>query len=100
MTWIRQENLIPVLSLLAELAHYRFDPDDIAAVEHGIENTDDEANRWFEYPLHGEQSLEVQLALDSESPIVLHIRVQAPENIRREVEWTLSIASIYAMKAV
>ncbi len=62
--WIWNENVQPLLALLARYAGYDFDDTDWQTVELGLEATDDEhPDRWYSYPLVGsDHHVEVHLA--------------------------------------
>lgn len=69
--WIFEESLKPFLETLAFLVNYRFDESDWIAFEIGILETNDETNHWFNYRLMGDYDLEVKIALDKDSGVVL-----------------------------
>ncbi|MFF8883134.1 hypothetical protein [Streptomyces flaveolus] len=62
--WIWGRNLRAFLELLSRYAGYTFDETDWAAVEAGVQDTDDETSEgWYSYPLVGTlAALEVALA--------------------------------------
>jgi hypothetical protein len=97
-TWIRPENLAVVCEHLARLVGTNFDSDDLAGVLAGLEGTNDEENRWFDYALRGEFSISLTLAQDAESPIVLHVRAVSSPEIDRETFNTLAMANCYVIR--
>ena len=49
--WIFEGNLPPFVKLVASSLGYAWDDGDQAAVDHGMTDTDVEADHWFEYPI-------------------------------------------------
>jgi hypothetical protein len=69
-TWIFEENLRPMFEFASSLVGYEFDVLDWDAVTTGLRGTDVEKQRWFEYPLAGNQPLTLSVALDPGSSVV------------------------------
>ena len=69
--WIWTDNLRPLIAELAQLVGYQFDDGDWLAIEHGIQGTDSEADRWFEYPVG---SMVVLLALEPAAGLAVRCR--------------------------
>jgi hypothetical protein len=44
-----ENNVLPFLTVLGWIADYAFDHNDWMAISSGIQETDQEANRWYEY---------------------------------------------------
>ena len=49
--WIYEGNLPAFVELVASSLRYAWDDGDQAAVDHGMTDTDVEADSWFEYPI-------------------------------------------------
>ena len=64
-TWILQENVLPFCGLLAKRVGHSFYDGDEIAITHGLTDTDIGDDRWFEYPLAGDNH-EVTLRLAKE----------------------------------
>jgi hypothetical protein len=62
--------------MTSELVRYRFDQWDEDAVSAGLEGSDAEADRWFEYSLDGESRVTLRCAVD----------VNASEHVLVDVE--------------
>ncbi|WP_290863273.1 hypothetical protein [Hamadaea sp.] len=60
--WIREDNVMATLEHLSSLIGYPYDGADEDALIGALDETDDETDRWFEYPLCGSQVLTVRLA--------------------------------------
>lgn len=61
--WLWAENLMPMYESLAALVGYSFDKYDRDAINVGIEEVDDRPDdRWFDYPLVGTTTLNVETA--------------------------------------
>ena len=58
-SWIFEENLRPFVIHASILSGYKFDDSDWAAIHHGVSSTDDDAGKWFDYPLG---TLKVEIA--------------------------------------
>lgn len=83
--WIWTDNLRPLVAELAQLVGYRFDDGDWLAIEHGIQGTDGEAGRWFEYPVG---SMVVLLALEPGADEMVRVRVDGAAGSQTErISW-------------
>lgn len=72
--WIFEGNLPAFVELLASFLGYAWDDGDQAAVDHGMTDTDAEADRWFVYPVvppaHEGPSAVLAVAHDAGSSVV------------------------------
>jgi hypothetical protein len=57
--------------MVAALADYGFDDDDWLAVRTGVDKSDGDAGKWFEYPLAGSRTVTLELAHDPGTAVVL-----------------------------
>lgn len=61
-SWIDEDNVVAALEYVSTLIGYRYDAADEDALIGALDQTDDETDRWFEYPLSGTPVLTVRLA--------------------------------------
>ena len=61
--WILEGNLRPMVEFASYVVGYEFDDIDWDAVALGLRDTDVEKEAWFEYPLVGDRSLSLKVAL-------------------------------------
>ncbi len=92
--WILEENLKPLLETLSGFIHYRFDDWDWTAIRFGIINTDAGKNQWYEYPLIGEQTVLVKIAMDPGSSVV-HVEMQSEPGVEEKAEVAMEIFQTY-----
>lgn len=88
--WIRAENLRPFLLSLGWFVSYDVDAEDFTSIVHGIEPTEEEADRWFYYEFVGQQRAAFRLACDPGSSII-HVRVEVSAAIEPKVEAAIAI---------
>ena len=96
--WVFAENLRPFLISLGWFVGYEFDPDDWTAIRYGIEATDQEADRWFEYEFAGLQRAVFRLACDPGTSVV-HVRVEVPAALVPKVEAAIAIFQAFRIQA-
>ncbi len=96
--WVFAENLRPFLQSIGWFVGYDLDPDDWTAICHGIESTDQEADRWFDYELAGQQRAALWLALDPGTSVV-HVRVEVPAELGPKVAAAIAIFQVFRIKA-
>ena len=88
--WVYADNLRPFLLTLGWFVGYAFDDDGWSAIRFGVEGTDEEADRWFDYKFEGKSSARFRLAVDPGTSVV-HARVEVPAVAEPKVEAALSI---------
>jgi len=88
--WVFTDNLRPFLLSLGWFVGYALDEDDLAAIGFGIEATDEEADRWFEYDFAGELPARLHLAVDPGTSVI-HLRIEVPAIAEPKVEAALAI---------
>jgi len=91
--WIFDENLRPWLEIVATIVGYNFDGLDWDAIQAGIDATDAERDRWFEYPFGDAR---VVLARDIGSSVVM-ARLSGAEDLSDKVELAALIANTYRL---
>ena len=89
--WIAEFNLIAWLDVLSSIAGYDFDPWDRDAFEAGVANSDGEQNRWFEYKLAGRTTLDVKVAKDVGTEVIL-VQFDCPPDLEPKVDTATEIA--------
>ncbi len=96
--WIFEDNLQAFVLAIAQFAGYTFGDRDWQAVIYGIEGSDEEAGRWFDYDLPGLHCIRFWLASDP-GTTVIHARVEAPAAVEPKVEAALLIFQCFHLKA-
>ena len=61
-TWILQDNLSRFLDRVSALIRFRFQEWDWDAIRFGVRDSDAEQNRWYEYELNGQPSVNLAFA--------------------------------------
>jgi hypothetical protein len=69
--WVWQENVRPLLEMVAYLAAYRLDQSDLDAVAVGLVSSDADAEVWFEYPLGEDPQVKLSFAAAHDGDEVL-----------------------------
>jgi hypothetical protein len=91
--WVREANPVEALERLSGFVGYLFDDLDRTALAGALEDTDDECDRWFEYPWQGSPPLTVRLARVAVGSEVLVIVMGGIDDVlaaRIETLWDLS----------
>ena len=84
-SWIYEENLKPLLETVSLFVDYNFDGRDWLAINNGIRETDEEKDRWYEYQLIGKRRIEVKIANDPGSSVVM-IQLQSEPDIEEKIQ--------------
>ena len=92
--WIYEDNLQPFLTALSWFVGYNFDPDDWAAFEFGIKNTDAETNRWFDYTFSGKEKNQIRVANSSGTGII-NLEIEVPASVAPKVEAAIQIMQFF-----
>lgn len=69
--WILEDNVVQLFSWVAGFIGYTYDQLDEQALIGALDTTDDEAGRWFEYPLLGSPAVTVRLARSPGSAVLM-----------------------------
>lgn len=96
--WIREDNARVICEILASLVGYEFDDLDWQAVGTALPDTDDEqADRWYEYPLIGTDGvLTLRLARSVGGSVVsVELLGEADTALRCRIELACDLAAIY-----
>ena len=96
--WVFEENLRPFLLSLSWFVDYDFAPDDWTVIRYGVEASDQEADRWYEYEFAGQYHAVLWLARDPGSSVV-HVRVEVPAAVVPKVEAAFEIFEAFRIKA-
>lgn len=90
--WLFEDNLRPFVELLAQLAGYTlYDEDyDWLAIEYGMQDTNEDADKWYTYPFAGADPAVFELARNPGSDVV-SIRVRGEQGIRPELAAQLDV---------
>src|SRR5262245_42665133 len=94
--WICEENLNPFLEIIAGHAGYGFGPDDWTAIRFGIQDTDEERGRWYEYEFPASQPMRLRLARDPGSS-VLFVCTESDAETERTIQEVFRIAQRYRL---
>jgi hypothetical protein len=98
VNWVFEENLRPFLLTLGWFVGHDLGEDDWTAIRHGIEATDQEADRWFDYEFAGHQGAALGLALDPGTSVV-HVRVEVPASVVPKVETAIAIFQVFRIRS-
>jgi hypothetical protein len=96
--WVFAENLRPFLLSLGWFVGRDLDEGDWTAIRYGIEATDQEADRWFDYEFVGQQRAALWLARDPGSSVV-HVRTEVPAAVVPKVEAAITLFQAFRIKA-
>lgn len=91
-TWVWPGNLRPFIETVSRWIGYDFDDSDWSALEYGLVSTDNDAGRWFTYPLVGDPILEMSVAQnDGGEPV--SVRVDAPAGVQDDLHSRIRAAA-------
>lgn len=92
--WVWEENVDRLMRHLAHAVSYDFDDLDRGAIETGLEDTDADQDRWFDYPLVGQPQLNVGLARHPDAaPVVVRVSGDLDDVLAARVETLLAVYS-------
>lgn len=94
--WLFDFNLIAWLEVLSGIVGYEFSPWDRDAFEAGIADTDGEKDRWFEYKLAGRFTLDIKVAIDVGTEVLL-VRVDCPPDLEPRIDTATEIAKTFKL---
>jgi hypothetical protein len=83
-TWIPEDHLQRFLTLLAKIVSYPINDGDRDAIRFGIRDTDEEQNRWYDYPLFGTPPVYLGFACAGRERLALRWQMQEPVGQRIE----------------
>lgn len=95
--WVLEENLLPFLTTIGWIVGYTFDQDDWTAISNGIGETDQEADRWYEYEMAGRRRLKLAIARDPGSSVVF-VRVQTEAVLESQVNLAIEIFARFRLR--
>lgn len=96
--WVYDDNLLPFLTTLGWIVSYAFDHDDWTAISSGIQETDQEADRWYRYEFAGSSRVEFSLARDPGSSVIF-VRAVMPPDQEAQLELAIKIFARFRLKA-
>ena len=70
--WIGEENLFAFLLIISNAVSYDFEPQDWKAIQFGLSESNAEKDIWFEYVLPGKSDVELQLAKEAGTALILY----------------------------
>lgn len=87
--WINEDNLFPVLIVIASLCDCKFDEDDKAAIEAGLRKISGTKGLWFEYVFAGNGEITIAVFKESGSSDY-DLRVASELDIEQAVKMAIS----------
>src|SRR5688572_9780996 len=95
--WFWSHKLIGILTLLAHIAEYDLNQDEVVAIKHGLTGTNDELDRWTDYRFEGRKAhIAFQFAYDdAEQEDMIHIRITTSAILEEQVEMVLSFQAFF-----
>ncbi|QKW06072.1 hypothetical protein HUT18_06330 [Streptomyces sp. NA04227] len=82
--WLERDNLKGFLLMVSEMVEYRFGSSDWGAFQAGLELSD-QGDTWFDYPLVGRVSVQVEISrFDEEGDVEIKVSLPAGEPCLRE----------------
>ncbi|MBI5725242.1 MAG: hypothetical protein HZA50_14885 [Planctomycetes bacterium] len=94
--WISDDNLKAFVEILSSWIGYNFGQMDWDAIRFGVENTNQEADKWFDYTLEGRQTVKLWFAIDP-GTYVVHVRIDCPPELSPKLEAAIDIMGIYKL---
>src|SRR5438105_7260139 len=95
-SWVLLDNLRPFALFLVNCVGYDLLPEEMAAIEFGVRESDAEVGRWYEYEFAGPSPLGLRLGRDIGSG-VLHFRVECAAQVAERVQIAASIMAEYRL---
>ncbi len=92
-SWIRPQNINPVLEWIARRVETELVPDEIQSLQDRLTRTNDETGPWCELDI----GWWLKLARDAESEKVLHVVVRLSPSFEQEIRTLLAVASSYTL---
>lgn len=75
-SWLWSQKFKGFLYIVCQFINYTLDIDDLNAINHGMDKTNDEKNQWFSYSFFSNQcELNFELAYDNESKDIIHYKI-------------------------
>ena len=90
--WIEGENALVAVHYIAKLVGYKFQDSDWRAIDTGLEGTDAEAKRVFDYPLVGRTPVQLLLARHAGAePVMVTVLGNLDDVLAARIETALDI---------
>ena len=94
--WLPKENLLSFLLILSRQISYDFTAVDWKAIQHGIHDTSNEANIRFSYILPGSLDIELQLANEEGTDLII-FQLTIPENLESNFDFMVDILQDFTL---
>ena len=88
--WIHEDQVMPLVELLAQFCGYDFEASDADAVSYGIKATKYEDGKWFGYPIVGRIMAGLQLSRDVGTDVI-HFEVQSAKEVEAKLDTALYV---------
>jgi hypothetical protein len=98
--WIWEGNLRPFLEMVALLVKCPFDADNWTAIQYGVRDTDNDADKRYTYPLLGEPELLVEVAAEpGASTIMVYLSSEAilTAELRAQITTLINVCQNYSV---
>ena len=97
--WIDEENLLAFLNILAHIVSYDFVTQDWKAIQFGLSGTNSERDVWFEYILPGKLDLELKLAKEEGTSVIMY-SFDLPEGLENIYEFLVYIIQDFKLTSL
>jgi hypothetical protein len=100
--WIDERNLAPFLKALGWFVGYDFGTDDWNAIRSGMEQTDHEAGRWYDYTFFNDRNgvlAHCSIALDP-GTCVVHMKVRVSAGVVPKVHGLVEVCQHFYLQEV
>ena len=95
--WIEESKFHITLKLLAHIAQYSLSQWDYDAIYYGLEHTNVWEQRYFDYPLLGNQPLHIKWARDEDNTDLIFIFIQCESQLQTLIELAVfTVQTIWA----
>lgn len=92
--WVYEENLKPLLETVSLFVDYHFGSWNWLAISNGLIETDAEQDQWYEYQLIGSRTVDLKMANDSGSSVVM-IQLQSEPKIEEKIQIAAALFQHY-----
>jgi hypothetical protein len=92
--WVRAENLRPFLLALGWAVGAEFAPGDWAAVEAGVAETDEAADRWYEFVYASPRPARLHLA---RTAVGVRLRAEVPDDVAAQVRLAVGMCQQFRL---
>ncbi|TDW97629.1 hypothetical protein [Dinghuibacter silviterrae] len=96
--WIFEEDLLPFLIILSEIATYDLQPYDWDAISFGVIGTSDQDEKWFAYEFYGEVTVPFKLARNTEDAYMIFYVIIIPNELEKSVDLMMHVLSEFKLE--